>query len=420
MTGTNRPRLSPPLPRMTGRDPQQSHRAATPLELLFDLTFVVAFGQAGDQLAHALAEAHTASGILAFVFAVAATCWAWINFSWFASAYDTDDWFYRLSTMVQMIGVVVFALGIPVFFTSLEHGGHVDNGVLVSGYVVMRVALIGQWLRAAAQDPEHRGTALRYALFVGVAQAGWVAVAMLSLDVVPFFLCAVVLFAVELLGPILAERHSSGSPWHPHHLAERYGLLAIITLGEGIFGTVAAVSVLVQEQGWSGEAVIVVIAGVGLTFGLWWTYFTMPSGRILARFRSRLFAWGYGHIAIYGSIVAVGAGLHVSAYVIEGNSSIGVVGAILAVAVPALLFSFTMFTLYTLLLRTFDPFHIALFAGTALLLIAAILLALAGVSLGVCLLVVTFSPAVVVVGYEILGRRHQADAMGRILNDGAS
>lgn len=420
MTGTNRPRLSPRLPRMAGRDPQQSHRASTPLELLFDLTFVVAFGQAGDQLAHALAEAHTASGILAFVFAVAATCWAWINFSWFASAYDTDDWFYRLSTMVQMIGVVVFALGIPGFFASLEHGGHVDNGVLVSGYVVMRVALIGQWLRAATQDPEHRGTALRYALFVGVAQAGWVAVAILSLDVVPFFVCAGVLFAVEFLGPVLAERHSSGSPWHPHHLAERYGLLAIITLGEGIFGTVAAVSVLVQEQGWSGEAVIVVIAGVGLTFGLWWTYFTMPSGRILARFRSRLFAWGYGHIAIYGSVVAVGAGLHVSAYVIEGHSSIGVVGAILAVAVPALLFSFTMFTLYTLLLRTFDPFHIALFAGTALLLIAAILLALAGVSLGVCLLVVTLSPAVVVVGYEIVGRRHQADALGRILKDGAS
>jgi len=237
---------------------------------------------------------------------------------------------------------------------------------------------------------------------------------------VPFFVCAVVLFAVEFLGPVLAERHSSGSPWHPHHLAERYGLLAIITLGEGIFGTVAAVSVLVQEQGWSGEAVIVVIAGVGLTFGLWWTYFTMPSGRILARFRSRLFAWGYGHIAIYGSIVAVGAGLHVSAYVIEGHSSIGVVGAILAVAVPALLFSFTMFTLYTLLLRTFDPFHIALFAGTALLLIAAILLALAGVSLGVCLLVVTLAPAVVVVGYEMVGRRHQADALGRILKDDAS
>ncbi|WEO78766.1 low temperature requirement protein A [Cryobacterium sp. SO2] len=400
---------------MTGRDPEQTDRAATPLELLFDLTFVVAFGQAGDQLAHAIAEGHTASGIVAFVFAVAATCWAWINFSWFASAYDTDDWFYRLSTMVQMIGVVVFALGIPVFFVSIEHGGHVDNGVLVSGYVVMRVALMGQWLRAAAQDPDHRGTALRYALCVGVAQAGWIALAILNLDVAPFFLCAGVLFAVELLGPILAERHSSGSPWHPHHLAERYGLLAIITLGEGIFGTVAAVAVLVQEQGWSSEAVIVVVAGVGLTFGLWWSYFTMPSGRILARFRSRLFGWGYGHILIYGSIVAVGAGLHVSAYVIEGRSSIGVVGAILAVAVPALLFSITMFTLYTFLLRTFDPFHIALLAGTVLLLVAAILLATAGASLGVCLLVVTFSPAVVVVGFEVVGRRHQADALDRIL-----
>ncbi|MGY4856389.1 low temperature requirement protein A [Cryobacterium sp. AP23] len=400
---------------MTGRDPQQSHRAATPLELLFDLTFVVAFGQAGDQLAHALAEGHPASGISAFVFAVTATCWAWINFSWFASAYDTDDWFYRLTTMVQMIGVVVFALGIPVFFASVEHGGPVANGVLVGGYIVMRVALIGQWLRAAAQDPEHRATALRYALVVGVAQAGWITLAILSLGVVPFFVCAVVLFAFESVGPVVAERHSSGSPWHPHHIAERYGLLAIITLGEGIFGTVAAVSVLVQEQGWSGEAVMVVVAGVGLTFGLWWSYFIMPSGPILARFRSRSYGWSYGHIPIYGSIVAAGAGLHVSAYVIEGHTSVGVVGAILAVAVPTLIFSVTMFTLYTFLLRTFDPFHIALFAGTVLLLIAAVLLAMVGASLGVCLLLVTFSPAVVVVGFELVGHRHQAETLNRIL-----
>ena len=399
---------------MTGRDPQQSHRAATPLELLFDLTFVVAFGQAGDQLAHALADGDTVSGILAFVFAVTATCWAWINFSWFASAYDTDDWFYRLTTMVQIIGVVVFALGIPVFFASLEQGGQVDNGVLVSGYVVMRVALIGQWVRAATQDPDHRGTALTYVLCVGVAQTGWIALAVLSLEVFPFFLCAAALFAFESIGPILAERRSSGSPWHPHHIAERYGLLAIITLGEGIFGTVAAVSVVVQEHGWSSEAVIVITAGMGLSFGLWWSYFIMPSGRILARFRSRAFGWGYGHIPIYGSIVAAGAGLHLSAYVIEGHTSVGVVGAILAIAVPTLIFSLAMFSLYTFLLRTFDPFHITLFAGTVLLLIMAVLLATAGASLGVCLLLVAFSPAVVVVGFELMGRRHQAATLDRI------
>lgn len=402
---------------MAGRDPHQAHRTSTPLELLFDLAFVVAFAQAGDQLAHALAEGYTVAGILAFVFAVMGTCWAWINFSWFASAYDTDDWFYRLTTMVQMIGVVIFALGIPALFASLEHGGHVDNGVLVIGYVIMRLALIGQWLRAAAQDPARRRTALRYALFVGIAQIGWIVVFFFSLDVLPFFLTAAALFALEFLGPVLAERHTHGTPWHSHHIAERYGLLAIITLGEGVFGTVAAVSTLVQEQGWSSEAVIIVIAGVGMTFGLWWSYFIMPSAAILARFRSRAFGWSYGHIPIYGSIAAAGAGLHLSAYAVEGEADVGTVGAVLAVAVPVFIFSVALFSLYTFLLGAFDPFHVALFAGTVILLAVAVILANAGASLGICLLVVTFSPAVIVVGYELVGHRHQTDALRRILGE---
>ena len=89
------------------------HRAATPLELLYDLTFVVAFGVASEQFAHLLAEGHLAAGLTAFVLAVFAICWAWINFSWFASAYDTDDWAFRLATMVQMVGVIILALGLP-------------------------------------------------------------------------------------------------------------------------------------------------------------------------------------------------------------------------------------------------------------------------------------------------------------------
>ncbi len=51
-------------------------------------------------------------GIVAFCFATFAISWAWINFSWFASAYDTDDWVYRLTTMLQMVGVLVLALGL--------------------------------------------------------------------------------------------------------------------------------------------------------------------------------------------------------------------------------------------------------------------------------------------------------------------
>ena len=271
------------LTRMTGRDPNEPHRTATPLELLFDLAFVAAFGQAADQLAHLVAEGHLGSGIGGFAFAMFAICWAWINFTWFASAYDTDDWFFRITTMVQMVGVVVLALGMPPVFHSIDEGHTLDNRVMVAGYVIMRVAMVAQWLRAAKQDPSRRRIALSYAGFIVVAQVGWVVLAVLHLDLGPTFAVAAVLYLIEVGGPVMAERigatgSGSTTPWHAHHIAERYGLLTIIALGEGVFGTIASVSAVVEGQGWTLDAAIVAVAGVGLTFGLWWAYFTLPSG----------------------------------------------------------------------------------------------------------------------------------------------
>ncbi|HQY98315.1 MAG TPA: low temperature requirement protein A, partial [Phycicoccus sp.] len=69
---------------MLGRRTDEAHRAATPLELLYDLTIVVAFSISGSQAAHALAAGHVASAIVAFLFSVFAIVWAWINFTWFA------------------------------------------------------------------------------------------------------------------------------------------------------------------------------------------------------------------------------------------------------------------------------------------------------------------------------------------------
>jgi low temperature requirement protein LtrA len=68
-------RLAP----MAGRDPDEAHRGATPLELLYDLTFVVAFGVAADELAHLFSEGHWAAGLIGFGFAVFGICWAWIQ-----------------------------------------------------------------------------------------------------------------------------------------------------------------------------------------------------------------------------------------------------------------------------------------------------------------------------------------------------
>jgi len=77
--------------RMTARSMDESHRVATPLELFFDLCFVVAVSLAASGLHHALAEEHFGAGLLRYAMVFFAIWWAWMNFTWFASAYDTDD-----------------------------------------------------------------------------------------------------------------------------------------------------------------------------------------------------------------------------------------------------------------------------------------------------------------------------------------
>ena len=81
---------------LTGRDATEPHRAATPLELLFDLSFVVAVAAAAAELHHGIAEDHVGVSVLRYLMVFFAIWWAWMNFTWFASAYDTDDVPYRL------------------------------------------------------------------------------------------------------------------------------------------------------------------------------------------------------------------------------------------------------------------------------------------------------------------------------------
>ena len=100
---TNEP-ARPWRKRMLGRDRHEKHRAATPLELLFDLCFVVAIAQAAASLHHAIAEQHYAQGVGGFLLVFFAIWWAWMNFTWFASAYDTDDISFRLLALVQSQG----------------------------------------------------------------------------------------------------------------------------------------------------------------------------------------------------------------------------------------------------------------------------------------------------------------------------
>jgi len=398
---------------MSGRDPHEPHRVATPLELLFDLTFVIAFGVAASEFAHAMVTGHIGAGLAGLLFATFSVCWAWINFSWFASAYDTDDWVYRLTTMLQMVGVLVLALGIPQVYASIAAGEHVNDRALVAGYVVMRVAMVIQWLRAAKQDPERQAACLTYACTITVAQVGWIAVAIANTSLEVTFVLIAVLIGIEVTGPLLAEKRMGGTPWHAHHIVERNGLLTIIALGEGVVGTVASLSAVVAEQGWTMDAVLVAVAGTGLTFGMWWVYFVVPAADLLDAHRERSIGYGYLHIALFGSIVATGAGLHAAADYIERRSDMDSVATVVAVAVPVGGYIGAVFGTYLLLTRSWDGFYASVLLITALVLGAAVQLASAGVSTPVCLLVVTAAPAVVVAGFELLGHRRIADVLAK-------
>ena len=400
------------LSRMGGRDPHEKHRTATPLELFFDLTFVIAFGVAGSQFAHAVAEAHFWPGLLAFAFAMFAVIWAWINFTWFASAYDTDDWVFRVVTMVQMVGVLILAMGIEPMFHSIIEGKHVDNVAMVLGYIIMRVALIFQWLRAARQDPARRETCLRYAKYVSAVQVGWVAVLLIDASVATTFLMAAPLFILEMAAPYFAERNIN-TPWHAHHIAERYGLLAIIALGECLIGAIETLRAIVAVHGWTLDAALVGLSGTGLAFALWWIYFILPSGPALHVQRHRSWIFGYGHLPLFAAIAATGAGLHVAAYFIDHEAHIPAAGAVASIAVPVILFKVSLSTLYSIML---GPDRELLWSSTLVVIALAgsIAMAAAGASLPLCMLEMMVVLGLSIIFDERRGHKGRAAALRRL------
>ena len=158
--------------------------------------------------------------------------------------------------MLQMVGVIILALGIPPMFASIDAGDHVDNRVLVAGYVVMRIAMVFQWLRAARQDPAAAlGVPdLRRAPSSSRRSAGSAAIRPTRRVPTTFLIFAVLVAGRAARSVASPRRRMGGTPWHAHHIAERYGLLVIIALGEGVVGTVASSVAVVGEQGWTMDA----------------------------------------------------------------------------------------------------------------------------------------------------------------------
>ena len=336
MTGPTRAFLAP----MRARASDEPHRVSTPLELFFDLCFVVAVAQASALLHHAISENHAPEGVRSYLMVFFAIWWAWMNFTWFASAFDTDDVVYRLTTLVQIAGALVLAAGIAPAFEG-------DWLVVTIGYVVMRLALVGQWLRAARGDRQHRPSAVRYAIGVAVLQLLWLLRLLLPDEPAIIYPAFALLVVLELAVPVVAENAPGGpTTFHPHHIAERYGLFTIIVLGEAVASATVAFRGAVDEPGGHTAALLrLAVSGIVIIFALWWLYFDRSAHDLLTSLRVSLL-WGYGHYLIFGSVAAIGAGLGVGVDYLTEHAEISQTQADYAIALPVAVYLFAVWLLH--------------------------------------------------------------------------
>jgi low temperature requirement protein LtrA len=388
---------------MTARDTDETHRASSPLEALFDLTFVVAVAQVADQLGNRIEHGQALAALVPFIMVFFAIWWAWMNFTWFASAYDTDDVPYRIMSLVQMAGVLVLAAGVPAAFETQSFLG------ITLGYFIMRIGLVAQWVRAAIENPDGRATAIRYAIGVTVVQIGWVSRLLFPTDARDewwtVYLAFAVLAILEFCVPWWAER-TGETAWHPHHIAERYGLFAIILLGETIAVLATGVGGVLTAHARFGPLVTVGVSSLVLIFGLWWLYFLQPAGDGLAQRRRGAFFWGYLHYFVFAGLAALGAGLEVVVSFAGGHLRVAPVVVLYSVSVPVAAYLVALLVSHVRILPGII-IHVRIVVPAAIL-VLVLPLAVGFVGVPVDFAGIAFVVAAAVAATLILGRRYTA------------
>lgn len=315
---------------MLPRDPNEPHRVASSLELFFDLVFVIAVSTASSQLHHSLSSGHAGPGITAYLMVFFAIWWAWMNFTWFATSFGIDDWLYRVITIVQMAGVLVLAAGIgPVFDET-----HPDFTIVVLAYVVMRLAMIAQWLRASRTNPELRRTARVYAAGIAIVQVLWIGLLFVPDEAKSAVF--LVLMLAELAIPVIAERQGS-TPWHPHHITERYSLFTLIVLGESLLASATAIIGAREELDTIGPLIRVAVVTLISAAAMWWIYFWPPHHRAITT-ATRTLTYGYAHYFVFAAAGAFSAGIEVWIDELTGHTDLPPIATSFTTSVPIAVF----------------------------------------------------------------------------------
>jgi low temperature requirement protein LtrA len=287
----------PHAPRLSAS--RREGERVTPLELFFDLVFVLAITQCTALMAH-----HpTWSGMLQGLLVLGVLWWGWVGYAWLTSLVDPEEVAVRLVIFVAMAALLIVSLCVPEAFGDL-------GLTFALAFAVFRTAHIALFMVGSADED-----ALRHSV-LGLAVSTAAAVTLLVLA--SFFdglaqgaLWALALF-IDMAGPYFYG--SEGWRFVPGHFAERHGLIVLIALGESIVAIgVGAAGHL--DFGIGTAAVL----GVALAAALWWIYFdvvALVSAQRLAaaepgRVQNELArdSYSYIHYALVAGIVLTAFGL---------------------------------------------------------------------------------------------------------------
>jgi low temperature requirement protein LtrA len=271
---------------------------AVPLELFFDLVFVFAI----TQVTSLLAADPTWTGLGRGMAVLAALWWAWVGYSWLASAVDPEEGWIRIAFFAAMAAM---------FVASLATTGVFNNAAVTFSvaYLVVRLLQVVVFLAVSAGDRTFR------AAIISMVPSFVAGPAMLVAAAFSGGTARGVLWALALLvdfgGPLLGG--SRGWRLQPSHFAERHGLIVIIALGEAI----VSVGVGAGDGGVSAQLVIVAVAVIAIAAAMWWAYFdvvAIVAERKLHELegvpRNRLArdSFSYLHLGIVAGIVLVALG----------------------------------------------------------------------------------------------------------------
>jgi low temperature requirement protein LtrA len=274
----------------------EEDRAATWLELFYDLVFVAAVAVLGGRIL----QDPSWSGLISYAAYFGLLWWLWSSHTFYADRFDTDDLAYRLLATAQIIAIVVIA-------ASLTTGESASTLAFAIGYATARLILLGLYARAYIHVPEARILVAGYLKGFSIAAFFWVT-AIFVPEEARFWVWGIAM-AVDLATPYVMRKAQAGVPLDVSHLPERFGLFTILVLGESI----AAAILGLGHVHWDVPATITAIVGVIMATSLWWIYFDNLDGFNIRRRGTaanwRPTVWIYTHLPLAASLAVAGVGV---------------------------------------------------------------------------------------------------------------